>query len=107
MELLVTAEVGETGDQTLLDECARIGGPRIGGTGVRESTALGCTGRPKGSGDTVVRTKTDCRGAGNLSLAPELVGNAWSDWWVYWVGPLVGAVIGWGVFKAVTSGPDE
>jgi aquaporin Z len=41
------------------------------------------------------------------SLAPELVGNAWSDWWVYWVGPLVGAVIGWGVFKAVTSGPDE
>ena len=42
----------------------------------------------------------------DLSLAPELVGNAWSDWWGYWVGPLVGAVIGWGVFKAVTSGPD-
>ena len=25
------------------------------------------------------------------SLAPALVGNAWGDHWIYWVGPLVGA----------------
>ena len=25
------------------------------------------------------------------SFGPELIGNAWGGWWVYWVGPAVGA----------------
>jgi aquaporin Z len=36
------------------------------------------------------------------SLGPEVAGGVWSDWWVYWIGPgagaLVGAVAYWGLF---------
>jgi hypothetical protein len=28
------------------------------------------------------------------SLGPALVAGAWQDQWVYWVGPLVGALLG-------------
>ncbi len=28
------------------------------------------------------------------SLGPSLVSGAWSGWWIYWVGPAVGAVLG-------------
>jgi MIP family channel proteins len=36
------------------------------------------------------------------SLGPEVAGGVWSDWWVYWIGPgaggIVGAVTYWAVF---------
>jgi aquaporin Z len=41
------------------------------------------------------------------SLGPGIVGNVWSDQWLYWIAPLFGGLLGWGAFKAVTSGPDE
>jgi len=28
------------------------------------------------------------------SLGPALVGTHWADHWIYWVGPIVGAVLG-------------
>jgi len=27
------------------------------------------------------------------ALGPELAGNQWSGWWIYWVGPLAGALL--------------
>jgi aquaporin TIP len=27
------------------------------------------------------------------AFGPELVQNVWSDWWVYWIGPAIGAVV--------------
>jgi len=41
------------------------------------------------------------------SLASGIVGGVWTDQWVYWVAPLVGAVVGWGAYKAVTTGPED
>lgn len=36
------------------------------------------------------------------TLGPGLVSGNWADWWVYWVGPIAGAVVAallyWGVF---------
>jgi aquaporin TIP len=28
------------------------------------------------------------------ALGPELAAGAWTDWWVYWIGPLAGGVVG-------------
>ena len=36
------------------------------------------------------------------SLGSGVAGGVWEDQWVYWVAPLVGAIIGWGVHKAAT-----
>ncbi len=36
------------------------------------------------------------------SLGSGVAGDVWTDQWVYWVAPLVGAIIGWGVHKAAT-----
>jgi aquaporin Z len=41
------------------------------------------------------------------SLASGIVGGVWTDQWVYWIAPLVGGVVGWGAYKAVTTGPDD
>ena len=41
------------------------------------------------------------------SLGPGIVGGVWTDQWVYWIAPFVGAVIGWGLYKLVTSGETE
>ncbi|KAI5084085.1 hypothetical protein GOP47_0001079 [Adiantum capillus-veneris] len=37
------------------------------------------------------------------SFGPALVSGDWSDHWVYWVGPLIGAALAAGVFKGVSS----
>ncbi|MEA2010034.1 MAG: aquaporin [Actinomycetota bacterium] len=41
------------------------------------------------------------------SLGPGIVGGVWADQWVYWIAPLVGAALGWGLYKLVTSGDTE
>ncbi|XP_025829899.1 aquaporin AQPcic-like isoform X3 [Agrilus planipennis] len=35
------------------------------------------------------------------SLAPAILTNSWSNHWIYWVGPTVGAVLGSGFYKIV------
>ncbi|MEP6893756.1 MAG: aquaporin, partial [Gaiellaceae bacterium] len=37
------------------------------------------------------------------SFAPALVGHVWSGFWVYVVGPLAGAVIGWVIHEVVAK----
>ncbi|MFV9673719.1 MAG: MIP/aquaporin family protein [Acidimicrobiia bacterium] len=41
------------------------------------------------------------------SLGPGIVGGVWTDQWVYWIAPLVGAALGWALYKLVTSGDTE
>lgn len=41
------------------------------------------------------------------SLGPAIVGGVWADQWVYWIAPLVGAALGWGIYKLVTMGDAE
>ena len=36
------------------------------------------------------------------SLGSSVPAWVWEDQWVYWIAPLVGAVVGWGVHKAAT-----
>lgn len=37
------------------------------------------------------------------SLGSGVAGGVWTDQWIYWIAPLVGAVVAWGIHKAVTS----
>jgi MIP family channel proteins len=37
------------------------------------------------------------------SLGPGVAGGVWTNQWIYWVAPLVGAVVAWGAHKAVTA----
>jgi MIP family channel proteins len=43
------------------------------------------------------------------SLGPALVSGTWDDWWVYWMGPVAGAVIGavlyWSAFLRARESP--
>jgi len=41
------------------------------------------------------------------SIAPALVGNEGADLWIYIIAPLVGAAVGWVLYKAVTTGSEE
>ncbi len=41
------------------------------------------------------------------SIGPALVGDYNADLWIYVIAPLVGAVIGWVLYKAVTTGSEE
>jgi MIP family channel proteins len=41
------------------------------------------------------------------SFGPALVGNTWTDFWVYLVGPPLGAAIGWLVYSVVVKGVTE
>jgi aquaporin Z len=33
------------------------------------------------------------------SLGPAIISNQWQGWWIYWVGPLIGVLIGITVFS--------
>lgn len=37
------------------------------------------------------------------SLGSGIVGGVWTDQWIYWVAPLVGAAIGWVFYKMVST----
>jgi MIP family channel proteins len=39
------------------------------------------------------------------SFGPALIGSEWTDFWVYIVGPIGGAIIGWLVYSIVVTGP--
>jgi aquaporin Z len=41
------------------------------------------------------------------SLGPGIVGGVWTDQWLYWIAPLVGAALGWGIYRLVTFGDAE
>lgn len=41
------------------------------------------------------------------SFAPALVGGEWGDIWIYLVGPAVGAVVGWIIYKVVVTGDTD
>jgi aquaporin TIP len=42
------------------------------------------------------------------AIGPEVAAGTWSDWWVFWIGPGAGAVVGavayWSVFLRETAG---
>lgn len=38
------------------------------------------------------------------TLGPDLVGNTWDGVWLYFLGPLLGAAIGWAVHKYAVAG---
>lgn len=40
------------------------------------------------------------------SLGSGIVGGVWTDQWVYWIAPLVGAAVGWGIYKFVAADDD-
>ena len=41
------------------------------------------------------------------SFAPALVGGTWGAFWIFVVGPLLGAVIGWVLFKVIAEGDTD
>ncbi len=41
------------------------------------------------------------------TLGSAVIGNEYSDVWLYIVGPLVGAAVGWAIFRLVTTGKVE
>ena len=38
------------------------------------------------------------------SFGPALVSNTWTSWWLYWVGPIAGALLGALIYQLVRSG---
>lgn len=41
------------------------------------------------------------------SLGPALIGNRWTDFWVYLIGPPLGAVLGWAIYKVTAAEEPE
>ena len=41
------------------------------------------------------------------SFAPALIGDVWSGFWVYVIGPAVGAVISWVLYKVIVQGDTD
>ena len=41
------------------------------------------------------------------SLGPGIVGGVWADQWLYWLAPLVGAAIGWAIYRFVAAESQE
>lgn len=39
------------------------------------------------------------------SFGPALIGSEWSDFWVYLVGPPLGAIVGWAVYAGIVRRP--
>ena len=37
------------------------------------------------------------------SLGPGIVGGVWTDQWLYWIAPLVGALVGWLIYRGVSQ----
>ncbi|MEN8040729.1 MAG: aquaporin, partial [Actinomycetota bacterium] len=37
------------------------------------------------------------------SLGPGIVGGVWADQWIFWIAPLVGAAIGWVIYRYVAA----
>jgi aquaporin Z len=40
------------------------------------------------------------------SFGPALIGSEWTDFWVYIVGPVAGAIVGWLVYSVVVKKPE-
>ena len=38
------------------------------------------------------------------TLGSAIIGNEYADIWIYFVGPLVGAAVGWVIYRLVTMG---
>ena len=41
------------------------------------------------------------------SLGPGIVGSVWTDQWIYWTAPLVGAIVGWAIYRFVAGTEQE
>jgi aquaporin TIP len=41
------------------------------------------------------------------AFGPELAGNTWTGWWIYWIGPFTGALIAAGVFEYLYLRPEQ
>ena len=41
------------------------------------------------------------------SLGPGIVGSVWTDQWIYWTAPLVGAIAGWAIYRFVAGAEQE
>jgi len=40
------------------------------------------------------------------SFGPALIGNRWTDFWVYLIGPPLGAILGWAIYALVVRTPE-
>lgn len=41
------------------------------------------------------------------SFGPAVIGSYWSDHYVYWVGPLFGAILASAIYRIVLAAPDR
>jgi aquaporin TIP len=41
------------------------------------------------------------------AFGPELAGKLWTGWWVYWIGPIVGAILASGLYEFLYLNPEK
>jgi glycerol uptake facilitator-like aquaporin len=41
------------------------------------------------------------------AFGPELAGNTWTGWWIYWIGPFAGALLAALVFEHLYLRPEQ
>jgi aquaporin Z len=41
------------------------------------------------------------------AFGPELAGNTWTGWWIYWIGPIAGALVASGVYEYLYLRPEQ